>query len=420
VIDPRSARGLSFGAIKRTETPAGQRRPEEIEMDAELLTTANPLMREIGPATYRAIDALKPLDLPAGTVIASADGHWEISDDIFYEGFPADLRDQAPRVWYDQFIRVGFRGETEAYPITPQVAKAVDANVGPGSRDMDIRLEHMAAEGIEKEILFPQSIPSYFGYPKLDVREAIYSVYNDYIAEVSNRRPGVFCGVGVFANWWDPAKAESCMQQIVDLGLKTFLIPITPGQNPADGKVIGYGDPIMDRFWDVVEEAGLPVNFHVGEGVGVGHRGGIATRVMTSLAPFRKPLAELIFSGTFDRHPSLRIVFSEGGISWVPPALQDAEMIFDSYGNGNLLEPIKLRPSDYWHQNCYASFQNDLLGLRQLDIIGADRVMWASDYPHSEGSFGFSRQSIQSVIDAAGSEAAGRIVGGTAIELYKL
>ena len=62
----------------------------------------------------------------------------------------------------------------------------------------------------------------------------------------------------------------------------------------------------------------------------------------------------------------------------------------------------------------------DLLGLRQLDFIGADRVMWASDYPHSEGSFGFSRRSMQSVIDAAGSQDAGRIVGGTAIELYDL
>ena len=210
------------------------------------------------------------------------------------------------------------------------------------------------------------------------------------------------------------------MRQIVDLGLKTFMIPILPGENSVDGKTIAYGDPIMDRFWDVVEEAGLPVNFHVGEGVDTAHRGGIAARVMTSLAPFRKPLAELIFSGTFDRHPNLRIVFSEGGISWVPPALQDAEMIFDSYGNGNLLEPIKQRPSDYWRQNCWASFQNDLLGLRQLDYIGADQVMWASDYPHSEGSFGFSRRSIQSVIDAAGPEAAGRIVGGTAIELYDL
>ena len=45
-------------------------------------------------------------------------------------------------------------------------------------------------------------------------------------------------------------------------------------------------------------------------------------------------------------------------------------MVFDSYGNGNLFERIELRPSEYWHRNCYATFQNDLLGLSQLDYLG--------------------------------------------------
>jgi predicted TIM-barrel fold metal-dependent hydrolase len=245
-------------------------------------------------------------------------------------------------------------------------------------------------------------------------------VYNDYVAAVSARRPGTFFGVGIFANWWDPARAEACMQQIVDLGLKTFMVPVNPGKNPDTGKSISYGDPVMDRFWAVVAEAGLPLNFHVGEGLDVDHRGGIGSSVMVSLAPFRKPLGELIFGGVFDRHPNLRIVFSEGGLSWIAPALQDAEMIYDTYGNGTLLEPIKHRPSDYWHRHCWASFQSDRLGLSQLDYIGADRVMWASDYPHSEGTFGFSRRSIQSMIQMVGRETATKIVGGTAIALYDL
>jgi predicted TIM-barrel fold metal-dependent hydrolase len=95
-------------------------------------------------------------------------------------------------------------------------------------------------------------------------------------------------------------------------------------------------------------------------------------------------------------------------------------MVFDSYGNGNLFDRIQLRPCDYWHRNCFATFQNDLLGLSQLDHLGVDRVMWASDYPHSEGSFGYSRRAIQSVIDAAGSADAAKIVGRNAIDLYGL
>ena len=77
------------------------------------------------------------------------------------------------------------------------------------------------------------------------------------------------------------------------------------------------------------------------------------------------------------------------------------------------------RPSDYWHNHCYATFQNDRLGLSQIDLIGADRVMWASDYPHSEGSYGYGRQSMKTVVDMVGEEKARAILGDTAIKLFK-
>ena len=76
-------------------------------------------------------------------------------------------------------------------------------------------------------------------------------------------------------------------------------------------------------------------------------------------------------------------MFAEGGLSWVLSWLQDAELLFDTYSQ--VLDPIEHRPSHYWHNNCYATFQADGLGLKQLDIIGPDRIMWATDYPHQDG-----------------------------------
>lgn len=389
-------------------------------MSTTIKTLANPLMLDVGPATPRVPEPFIELDLPDSTVIVSSDGHWELDGDVFIGAFPAHLKNEAPRVWFDRYTRVGYKGKMETYPTTDAVLRGIQLNIGPGASDIDVRLGHMAAEGIEKEILFPQSILSFIRHPDLEVMETIFRVYNEYIAEVSARRPGVFFGVGVFSNWWDPDRAEAAMQQIVDLGLKTFVVPINPGRNINDGKAISYSDESMDRFWNIVAEAGLPLNFHVGEGADTSTRGGIATRVMTSLAPFRQPLAQLIFGGVLDRNPGLKVVFSEGGLAWVPPALQDAEMVFDSYGNGNLFDRIELRPCEYWHRNCYATFQTDPIGMSQIEYIGADRVMWASDYPHSEGCFGYSRRSINSVIEAVGSEAASKIVGGTAISVYDL
>ena len=53
--------------------------------------------------------------LPAGTVVFSADNHISVADDIFYERFPDDLKDKAPRIWYeDGAYMVGNEG-----PVVP-------------------------------------------------------------------------------------------------------------------------------------------------------------------------------------------------------------------------------------------------------------------------------------------------------------
>jgi predicted TIM-barrel fold metal-dependent hydrolase len=288
----------------------------------------------------------------------------------------------------------------------------------PGVGDMKVRLDHLKAEGVEKEIAYPQSLLFFIGHKDREVQELIWRTYNEYMARMSRESGGRFYGVGVFSNWWDPSKAEAAMQQIVDLGLKTFMIPIYP--KDADDKELSYGDVPMDRFWSVAAEAGLPVGFHVTENFTPGARGGMGSTITMSYNHFRKPLTQIIFGGVFDRHPNLKVVFAEGGLSWVLPALQDAEMVYDTYGNGDLLDPIKERPTTYWQNNCYATFQNDLLGLKNLDYLGAGNVMWSNDYPHSEGSYGMGRDSTQAVLDATTSDNARKILGGTAMELYKL
>jgi predicted TIM-barrel fold metal-dependent hydrolase len=56
-----------------------------------------------------------------------------------------------------------------------------------------------------------------------------------------------------------------------------------------------------------------------------------------------------------------------------------------------------------------ASFMVDPLGLKLLDEIGVDNVMWSSDYPHNESTFGYSQKSIKSVVDAVGQDDAVKI-----------
>jgi predicted TIM-barrel fold metal-dependent hydrolase len=77
-------------------------------------------------------------------------------------------------------------------------------------------------------------------------------------------------------------------------------------------------------------------------------------------------------------------------------------------------------PSFYWKRNCYATFMDDPIALRLVDIIGADRIMWSLDYPHPEGVFGYASDVAKSIYDAVGHDNARMILGGTAAKLYHL
>jgi predicted TIM-barrel fold metal-dependent hydrolase len=74
----------------------------------------------------------------------------------------------------------------------------------------------------------------------------------------------------------------------------------------------------------------------------------------------------------------------------------------------------------YWDNHMSASFMVDPLGLRLIDQIGVDKVMWSSDYPHNESTFGYSEKSLAAVVDAVGADAAARIVSGNVTEFLGL
>jgi predicted TIM-barrel fold metal-dependent hydrolase len=57
-----------------------------------------------------------------------------------------------------------------------------------------------------------------------------------------------------------------------------------------------------------------------------------------------------------------------------------------------------------------ASFMVDPLGLQLIDQIGVDKVMWSSDYPHNESTYGYSEKSLKAVVDAVGPANAAKIV----------
>jgi predicted TIM-barrel fold metal-dependent hydrolase len=62
----------------------------------------------------------------------------------------------------------------------------------------------------------------------------------------------------------------------------------------------------------------------------------------------------------------------------------------------------------------------DPVGLELLHRIGQETCLWSSDYPHQESTFGYTRGAIEAVFRACSVEDAQKIVGKTALELFRM
>ncbi|WP_226998741.1 amidohydrolase family protein [Tardibacter chloracetimidivorans] len=354
--------------------------------------------------------------LPEGTVLVSSDSHWNITEDIFYERAPAALKDRMPRIWIDERgnLCIGIRHENLlAGPIEELLASFNR----PGFRDLKARMADLDDDGVSMEIVYPQWLMLYLHHPDLEMREWLFRIYNEYLADLEKESGGRFHGVGIPV-YWDSAKAAASIEHIKRLGLKAAMLPVNAGNSPAGVKV-NYATDDLDDMWSAAEDCHLPITYHIGENPNLEGPGGVGAGLLATFMPFRRSLGDMIFGGIFDRHPTLRVVFAEAGINWVPGALQDAEMIFDSWGR--FLDPkIKRRPTEYWREHCYATFMADQVGFDLIDYIGADRVMWATDYPHNEGSHGYTEKVVNDIVQRVGPVYAKKILGETAIEVFDL
>ena len=97
-------------------------------------------------------------------------------------------------------------------------------------------------------------------------------------------------------------------------------------------------------------------------------------------------LAALILHNVFGRFPDLQAISLESGSAWVPYLLRVMDKAEQTGSDGEWIGGrITHRPSEIFrHHVSVAPFEDDdIRGL--VDLLGADRVLLASDYPHPEG-----------------------------------
>ncbi len=77
-------------------------------------------------------------------------------------------------------------------------------------------------------------------------------------------------------------------------------------------------------------------------------------------------------------------------------------------------------PMSYFRQNCYATFQDDPVGVQTVNFTGAEHLMWASDYPHGDSTWPDSRKTLERNFQGVAPEVVRQITHDNVARLYDL
>jgi uncharacterized protein len=81
---------------------------------------------------------------------------------------------------------------------------------------------------------------------------------------------------------------------------------------------------------------------------------------------------------------------------------------------------LKMKPSDYWRRQCKGTFQFDRIGGKLIDEMGAESLMWGSDYPHADGVWPESSKYIEEQFAHLPAEVVHKITCENAAKFYRL
>ncbi len=289
-----------------------------------------------------------------------------------------------------------------------------------GEFDASVRIQELDADGIAGEVIFPQMAP--FGAGLMQYRFAVSpeesfagcQAYNRWLADFCSANPGRHAGVALI----DVEDIDASVREVraaAEMGLTGgVLLPSSTGTHPF------YHHPRYEPLWAVCAELGMPLQSHSGWSPDYGDVE-CATAMFISEVDMwaQRPLAALIWSGAFERHPALHYVLTETGVGWAVEKLRVLEFKADNPIFRHFTKKLSLSPRGYFARQCFlgASFLPPHEG-RFRHEIGVDKLMWGSDYPHLEGTWPNTMKALHETFGSYPEDEIRAMLGGNAARVY--
>jgi predicted TIM-barrel fold metal-dependent hydrolase len=382
--------------------------------------------------------------------IVSADAHANEPLDLFTSRIKnPEYQDRLPRVvtdaegiqwlhtdgWPPQRVRIPAERKDllpqmesfENYEVlAPYAERMEDEDVlrSASARTLEQRLRDNAADGVDAEIVFPQKGILGFATPDPVFAGVMTRAWNRWALETFKPEFHRVMPMALIAAG-DLENAIKEVQWAAENGFHGLMVSnravFSRVDQPKDRTE--YNDPKFEPLWAAIQETGLPLVFHVGNGEdprAVGGRGAAIIAFHTTMSTAIDPLVTLISSGVLERFPNLKVGVIEAGAGWIPWVLNTMDHGYRAHHMW-VRPVIPELPSFYFKRNCFASTLEHPGGLEHLCAMGLeDNLLWSSDYPHHEGSFPYSKLSIEREMKNLDDTQRTKILGANAVEFFNI
>jgi predicted TIM-barrel fold metal-dependent hydrolase len=354
---------------------------------------------------------LRPID---------ADNHYYETLDAFTRHLPKDFRRRGVRVLmdggrpvmlvagkvnrfipnpsFDPVIVPGcldslFRGQVPE-GIDPRTLSRVEP-IHPEYQDRDARLAVMDHQGLDAILLFPTMGCGMEEALRLDIDAtmACLSAFNRWLEDDWGFAYEQRIFAAPMLSLADPAAAAAEATSLIERGARLVHIRPAPVPGP-NGHDRSLGDPQHDRVWAILAEAGVPAAFHLGDSgynrIAAAAWGGPEiyepffndplSKILVSDRAIHDAMASLVMHGVFHRHPRLKVASIENGSDWLHLLVKRLRKLANQSPTAFTEDPLDTVRAHVWVTPYY---EEDLPAL--VDLIGVERVLFGSDWPHGEG-----------------------------------
>jgi aminocarboxymuconate-semialdehyde decarboxylase len=280
------------------------------------------------------------------------------------------------------------------------------------ARDVAVRLADMDATGIDVQAL-SISVGQYFDWAEPDLAAKIVQLQNEKLTEVCSTHPDRFVPIGAVALQHPELAASQLHHAVKNLGHRGVMITGSVG-----GEEIS--NPRFNPFWAKAEELGVVVFLHpngFAEGMKRFQGNGRLENIIGNPLETTVALSHLIFEGTLDRYPGVKLVAAHGG-GYLPSYIGRSDHCHTSDDRGCRGAETR-KPSDYLQQIYFDSLVYRTQNLVHLiDEAGVGQVVLGTDYPYGMEN----RNAVAHVLSVPGLSDADReaILGGTLARLLGL